>query len=112
MLQLTDTQQVPVQIAGADKKGAPAPVQNPTFTSSDPNVATVTQDTTDPTKATVVAGLPGTCQIQVSADADLGDGVTTISGVLDITVVAGQAASIAVTAGTPVEQPEAPAAGQ
>lgn len=105
MLQLTDTQQVNVSIQPVDKKGAPAQVQSVSFVSSDPNVAAVMQDTTDPNKAVVVAGLPGVCQIQVTADADLGDGVTNISGVLDITVVGGQAVALTVNADAPTEQP-------
>lgn len=105
MLQLTDTQQVPVNIAPVDKKGAPASVQSVSFVSSDTTVAVVTQDAADPNRALVVAGLPGTCQIQVSADADLGDGVANITGTLDITVVGGQAVGLALNAGTPAEQP-------
>lgn len=104
MLQLTDTQRVQISIAPVDKKGAPAQVQSVAFSSSDTSVATVTQDATDPNKAVVVAGVAGTCQIQVSADADLGDGVSTINGTLDITVVGGPAVSLSVSAGTPEEQ--------
>jgi hypothetical protein len=105
MIQLIDTQQVKVNIAPVDKKGAPAQVQDVTFTSSDGTVAAVTQDEADPNSATVVAGLPGTCQIQVTADADLGDGVTTITSALDVTVVGGQAVGLAINAGAPEEQP-------
>lgn len=104
MIQLTDTQQVAVSVSAVDKKGAPASVQSVAFSSSDSSVAAVVADTADQSKAVVVAGLPGTAQIQVSADADLGDGVSLISGTLDVTVVGGQAVSLSVSAGTPVEQ--------
>lgn len=104
VLQLTDSQQCDLSIAAVDKKGNPAPVQNPTFASSDETVATVVVDSTDPSKAVVVAGAPGVCQVQVGADADMGDGITPLTGTLDITVVGGQAVSLAVSAGTPVEQ--------
>ena len=99
MLQLTDSQEVAIQIAAVDKKGQPAVLADGSvvFTSSDANVAAVTANPTDQTKATVVAGLPGTCQIQVT------DGA--LSGTLDITVVGGAAASLTIVAGTPTEQP-------
>jgi len=42
--------------------------------------------------------------VNVSADADLGDGVTTIAGTLDVTVAASQAVSLNISAGTPVNQ--------
>lgn len=105
MFKLTDSQQVAVSISAADKKGQSAPVEGVTFATSDPNVATVVQDAVDPSKALVVAGLPGTCQIQVSADADLGEGVTKIEGVLDVEVVAGQAVALSVATGVAEEQP-------
>jgi len=105
MLQLTDTQQVRISIAPVDKKGAPAEVQSVAFSSSDSGVASVTQDPADEKAALVVAGLPGTCQIQVTADADLGNGVTTITGTLDLTVVGGEAVALGINAGAPEEQP-------
>lgn len=105
MLQLTDTQQCDVSVKALNRKGNPAPVQNPVWSSSDSTVATVTQDAVDGLKAKVVAGAAGTTQINVSADADMGDGVKPISAVLDVTVVGGQAVTFAVTTGTPTEQP-------
>lgn len=106
MLQLTDSQQCDLSIAPIDKKGFPAPVEpgSVSWTSSDAAVADVVQDPADQLKATVVAGQPGTAQINVSADADLGAGVATISGALDVTVVGGLAVSLSVSTGTPVDQ--------
>ncbi len=109
MLQLVDTQKCAVGVgAPVDAKGAPAQVQDGSvvWSSSDPNVATVTADATDPLKAVVVAGLPGTAQINVSADADLGDGVTSIAApALDVTVLAGQAVALgSIATGTPEAQ--------
>lgn len=46
-------------------------------------------------------GVLGTTQISVSADADLGDGVVTITGVLDLEVIAGQAVGFAINPGAP-----------
>lgn len=104
MLQLTNTQQCALSVSGVDKKGNPAGLDSIAYSSSDPSVATVTQDTADSSKALVKAVAAGTVQINVSADADLGDGVSTLSGVLDITVVAGQAVGFVINTGTPEEQ--------
>lgn len=104
MLQLTDSQKSTVSISAVDAKGAPALLDGAaTFVSSDPAVFTVTPGT-DGLSADVLAVNPGVAQLQVSADADLGTGTTLLSGTLDITVVAGAAVSISVTAGAPSEQ--------
>ena len=105
MLQLTNTQQCPIAVSGVDKKGNPAELDSVVFTSSDPSVATVDADPSDPNKALIKAVAAGTAQINVSADADLGDGVNTLTGTLDLTVVAGQAVGFVINTGTPEEQP-------
>lgn len=106
MLQLKDTQQAVLGIAPVDKKGNAAAVQDGSvvWTTSDSNVLAVTPSA-DGLSATVVAGNPGVAQVNVSADADMGDGVTPITGTLDVTVVAGDAVSLSVSAGVPTEQP-------
>lgn len=104
-IQLTDTQQVAVQVAGVDQKGFPAAVETVTFTSSDTTVAAVVSDAADPSKATVTAGVPGTAQIVVTADSKIGEGEHVLTGTLDVTVVPGEASVISVTPGTPEEQP-------
>ena len=106
MLQLTNTQQATLSISAVDRKGKKAPIDSIVFTSSDENVATVTADPSDPSKALLKAVDSGTAQVNVTADADLGDGVNTLTGTLDIVVVAGQAVSLAIATGTPEEQPE------
>jgi hypothetical protein len=105
MLKLTNTQQAALSIAPVDRKGKPAQVDAIVFTSSDDTVATVTQDPDDPRKALLKAVETGTAQINVTADADLGDGVLELTGTLDVTVVAGQAVSLAIQTGTVEEQP-------
>ncbi len=105
MLQLTDSQQCDLAIAPVDRKGKAAKVQDgsTTWTSSDETVATV-EAGADGLTATVKAVDLGTCQVNVSADADLGDGVSSLSGSLDVTVVGGQAVSLSVSTGVPSEQ--------
>jgi hypothetical protein len=107
VLVLTATQQAALAIEIVDAKGNPAPVDGvPQWTSSEPNYATVEADA-DGMSATVKAVGPVTAtpvQINVSADADLGSGVTNIVGLLDVSVVAGQAVGVSITAATPEEQ--------
>lgn len=104
MLKLTSTQQASLSISAVDARGKPAQVDDVTWSSSDESVATVTVDPTDPRKATVKSVDAGTAQINVSADADLGDGVSTLTGLLDLTVLAGQAVALVISTGTPSEQ--------
>lgn len=101
---LTDTQQVDLAIKPLDKKGNPAQVDGtPVWASSNPDVVSVVPSA-DGLSAVAKAGNIGTSQVSVTADADLGPGVTTISGVLQIDVAGGQAVSLGIIAGTPAEQ--------
>lgn len=105
MLILTDSQEVDLAIKPVDKKGNPAQVEGiPVWTTSDANIASVTP-AADGLSAVVkaAAGL-GDVQISVAADADLGPGVTTLTGTLDVSVVAGAAVTLNVAAGQPREQ--------
>ena len=104
MTKLTNTQQVRMAIGAVDRRGEPAPLDTITFASSDTSVATVEQDPADSSKALVKAVKTGTTQIQFSGDADLGDGVNTLSGTEDFVVVAGQAVALVASVGTPEEQ--------
>jgi hypothetical protein len=111
-LTLTAVQQVEVAVSAVDAKGNPAPVEDVEFSSSDESIVTVTPDPTDPNFATAVAvGTPGIAQVKVVADADIGDGTKTLAGLLDIEVVAAEAVSLGVSAGTPVDQPTTPLPG-
>ncbi len=105
MLTLTDSQKVGLSIQPVDAKGNPAPVDGaPQWAVSDEALLTL-QVADDGLSAELFAAGPlGNAQVTVSADADLGAGVTTIQGILDVTVVGGQAVSLAIAAGTPEEQ--------
>lgn len=104
-IQLTDSQQIALSVAPVDKKGNPAEVQGLTWTSSDPATLTVTQDGANPNSAKAVAQKPGAAQVQVSADADLGDGTMPISATQDFVVTGGPAVGFSIVLGTPEEQP-------
>lgn len=103
---LPDTHQFPITIAIVDAKGNPAEVEGvPVWASTDESVAVV-QPASDGKSAVVAAVGPlGTAQITVTADADLGDGVSNIAGLLDVTVIASAAVGITVQAGPTEPQP-------
>jgi len=106
---LKDTEQVVLSVVPVDAKGNAAPVDGtPAWDSSDPTVAIVTP-AADGLSATVAAAGPlGKAQISVTADADLGEGIESIVGTLEIEVVAGKAVSLSIKTGTPEEIPAAP----
>lgn len=96
---LTDVQKVSLSIAPVDAAGNPAPVETVAWTSSDEKVLTVVAAADGLSAVATAVGPLGTAQVTVSADAQIGDGVTTITGVLDVNVVASQATALGITAG-------------
>jgi hypothetical protein len=112
-LTLTDTQMVSGTIGQpVDAKGYSAAVQTGSvvFTSSDETVATVAQDPTNEYGFTVTAQKPGVAQITATADADLGEGVSNITGFFGVEVTGGAAIGFGnPTFGNITEQPAATA---
>jgi hypothetical protein len=106
MVQLKDTQKVTGLLAPVDAKGNTATVQagSVVVTSSDESVVTVEKDASNELGFTLVAGKPGTAQVDFSADADLGDGVTTIAGFTAVEVQAGDAVGMGASFGEPTAQ--------
>lgn len=103
-MDLRDDQQVDLSIQPVDKKGKPAQLDGiPVWASSDETVITVTPSA-DGLSAVAVGVAPGQARVVVTADADLGAGVTDITGTLEFNVVAGSAATINITAGAPTDQ--------
>lgn len=81
------------QVAPVDRKGRPAKVQEGSveYSIDDSSVATVEEDPTDETKFKVVSSAEAITEaklanVTVSADADTGDGIKTVTGVLAIVV--------------------------
>jgi hypothetical protein len=106
MANLNTSQQVPATLAITNAAGQPAPVDGvPVWASSDETVILVTP-AADGMSAVAAAVAPGTGRITVTADADTGAGVTTITGVSeDIIVVvdpANAASIMTLTLGAPV----------
>lgn len=104
MLVLTDSQKAVLSISPVDKKEFPAAVDGvPVWTVADSTVASLTPSE-DGLSASIVAEAPGTTQINVTADADLGEGVVELIGTLDVQVTAGQAVSLNISSSAPEEQ--------
>lgn len=105
MNQLTETQFVEGVVVPKTKKGNPAEVQDPVFSSSNDAVIAVTTDPANPLGVKVSAVAPGAAQVLLSFDADLGDGVETVNLAADFTVIAGKAVTADFNFGAPQEQP-------
>jgi len=102
MLQLTDVQKCTLSIQPLDAVGNPASVDGtPSWSVSDSSVLAI-EPATDGLSAVVTAVGPlGTAQVNVSADADLGSGVTTLTGALDVSVAASAATTLNISTGVP-----------
>lgn len=100
---LKATQNVELSVTIADKKGNASSVQNGVWANSGEGVVAVTDNGNN--SATVSAiGTPGMATITYTADADLGEGVKSVVGTVDIEVVAGDAAVFNIVPGVPSEQ--------
>jgi len=108
MLTMTATQKCDLTLEITDSKGNPASVDGvPVWSSADETRLSI-EAGADGLTATIVAEGPATTQpvqVSVTADADLGSGVKPLVGLLDVTIVGAEATVIAITPGTPTEQP-------
>ena len=99
---LNNEQKVRVELDVRTAAGNPAPIDgDPLWESSDDAVAHVEVDADNPNAAWVTSVAPGTAQISVRVDADMGENVREIIGNLDITVIESEAAIIQIVAGEP-----------
>jgi len=90
--------EVEVQVAYVDSKGNPAAVDGvPTWSSSDPSLATVAADSSGMKAKVTPVGPVGTVQVKVEADADLGAGTKALVTLMDVTTVAGEAVAGTIT---------------
>lgn len=102
MLILTDVQKVALSVNPKSAAGNPAPVDGvPSWTSSNPEVLTVTPSADGLSAEAVTTGKLGTAQVQCVADADIGEGVTELTAVLEVEVKASAAVQLAIEAGEP-----------
>lgn len=105
-LQMTDSQQTRLSVSEVDKKGNPvdpgaAGFATPQWASSDPSIVAITPSVDGADAVAVAAGKLGTAQITVTVATGADQPLT---GTLDVTVVAGAAASIVINADAPGEQ--------
>lgn len=95
-------QKLPLTIEIKDKFGNAAQVDGaPAWSLTDPALGALVVDASGMSAEFTPAGTVGTLQVQVSADADLGEGVKTILGSLDLELLSGEAVTVAIAAGTP-----------
>jgi len=96
----TSEEQIPVTAAPVTASGRPALVDGALTITVQSGSGTFTQDAATPLAFTAVSGDTGGDTVyQVDADADLGEGVETISDVVTLTVTSASAASFGLTAG-------------
>lgn len=101
-MNLKVSQKLPVSIEIKDKFGNPASVDGaPTWSLTDPSKGSLAASDDGMSAIFTPAGQVGEVMIQVSADADLGEGVKAIIGELPVTLVAGEAVSVSVSSGEP-----------
>lgn len=96
-------QSLPVTITITDKFGNAAKVDGvPAWAVTDAALASLTVADDGMSASVVPVGAVGAFKVQVSADADLGEGVKSIMGELDVELLAGDAEVISIAAGEPV----------
>lgn len=101
---LKDSQNLPLNVAFKDQKGNAAPVDGvPAWAVSDASLAVVEAADDGMSALIKPVGPLGAFKVQVSADADLGEGVSSIIGELDVEIVGGDAVSVQISAGAPVD---------
>jgi autotransporter translocation and assembly factor TamB len=105
-LSMKSTQRATGKVQPIDIKGNPAQVEAGTveYTIDDPSLVEVIEDPDDETKFTVRAlGPVGVTQLTIRADADLGEGVTTIETFAAIEITPAGAVGFGVTFDAPTE---------
>lgn len=100
MIQLRDGQQQGFKVSFLDREGQETTVEAGTvqITSSNPAVAEIIADPEDETKFTLKALSPGTCQVDVSADAIEGEGTRVVGDFAAVEVRAGEAVGVGISA--------------
>lgn len=104
--ELPATHQVNVAVEFRDRKNNPAPVDDVPVWSVDNSELLLLTPAADGMSCLVAAVGPlGTANVTLQADADLGDGSTPVIGTLEVQITGGTATVVALTPGTPEEQP-------
>lgn len=102
---LTDEQQCGLEIELLTAAGNPGKVDGlPQWSVANPSVCGIVVSP-DGLSATISANGLGSTQVSVTVDADLGAGVRSLTGTLDVTVQPAEVVSIGILAGTPQTKP-------
>jgi hypothetical protein len=106
-VQMKNSQHLSMSVKYTDKFGNPAKVQGvPVWDLSDPSFGSL-RVADDGLRAYFdPSGPSGTCQINNTADADLGEGVKNIVGTIDVNVLPGDAVMVAIDAEVVDAQPK------
>ncbi len=97
-------QKLPVSVAFKDKFGNSAKVDGlPVWVATVPELVTLEVAEDGMSAMILPVGPEGVLKIQVSADADLGEGVKSILGELELELLTGEAVAVELTAGAPVD---------
>lgn len=100
MVDFTTEQQLPFTLALTDGRGRPKDFEGEALpVSSDETVATVSMTGHD--TGMIVSVAPGAARIAVTVDADLGEGIQTVVGLLDVNVTLDERTGARIMALTP-----------
>lgn len=98
------SQKLPLKVAFKDAQGNLAGVEgSPLWSLTDDSMGALLVDADGMGAVFTPSGPLGAVKVQVKADADLGEGVKTIIGELDLDLVAGDAVTVEISAGTPID---------
>lgn len=103
-MKLKVTQSLPLSIKPVDAKGNAATVDGaPAWSVSDATLASINPADDGLSAVLVPLGPIGSFSVQVSADGDLGEGTKTIVGTLAVDLIGGDAVSVEIVAGAPID---------
>jgi len=101
-LKITNEQKIPVELKPVTAAGKPAELDGKPAVSVVAGDSTFEQSEDGKTITLISSDTPGDTQFLIEADADLGEGVETISDIVKLTVEGAKAASLGLVAGTAV----------
>lgn len=106
-MEVKNSQQFSVSIQPQDKRGQAARIDGvPVWASSDETILQVLPSEDGLTATVKAVGPTGDAKVTATADADLGEGVTPITGFIDVTVIGGDAVLVSLIPGAVEEQAE------
>lgn len=104
-LTMNTIQQCVLEISPTDAKGHPAKVDGvPEWLTDNSDIVTLIPAADGLSCGIAAVGVPGTCKVQVTADADLGAGVSNLVGTLDVEIVSAPATNIEIKPGPITDQ--------